>query len=135
MVHVLRYLAPSADQTRDQVGRTVAAGSRSLSLTFQRGTGRAVGDDVLTPEMLVFACGFGARAALRLGGPRENIAPSPQRTLGTRLGRQKRGNLCFSARKKPASPTFVPLGQLPMWFLGRYLAGGFVLLPGLPGPF
>ena len=55
----------------------------------------------------------------------------PQRTLGTRLERQKRGNPRFSARKKPASPLFLPLGQLPTWFLGRYLSKGFVLLPGV----
>ena len=57
----------------------------------------------------------------------------PQRTLGTRLERQKRGNLRFFARKKPASPLFLPLGQLPTWFLGRYLSKGFVLLPGVAG--
>ena len=55
----------------------------------------------------------------------------PQSTLGTRLERQKRGNPRFSARKKPASPLFLPLGQLPTWFLGRYLSKGFVLLPGV----
>ena len=57
----------------------------------------------------------------------------PQSTLGTRLERRKRGYQGFFARKKPASPTSATLGQLPTWFLGRYLTKGFVLLPGLRG--
>ena len=55
----------------------------------------------------------------------------PHNTLGTRLERPKRDNLRFCAQEKPASPNCTPLGQLPTWFLGRYLAKRFVLLPRL----
>ena len=57
----------------------------------------------------------------------------PQSTLGTRLERQKRGIISFCARKKPASPFFLPLGQLPMWFLGRFGLKDFVPLPRVAG--
>jgi hypothetical protein len=57
----------------------------------------------------------------------------PQSTLGTRLERQKRGIVSFCARKKPASPFFLPLGQLPMWFLGRFGLKDFVPLPRVAG--
>ena len=57
----------------------------------------------------------------------------PQSTLGTRLERQKRGIISFCARKKPASPFFLPLGQLLMWFLGRFGLKDFVPLPRVAG--
>ena len=34
---------------------------------------------------------------------------------------------------KPGSPTSLLLGQLSMWFLGRFISKGFVLLPELRG--
>ena len=57
----------------------------------------------------------------------------PQWTPRTRLKRQKHGNLSPYARKKPGSPFFLPLGQLPMWFLGRFKTKSFVPLPRVWG--
>jgi hypothetical protein len=57
----------------------------------------------------------------------------PQWTPRTRLKRQKHGNLSPYARKKPGSPFFLHLEQLPMWFLGRFETKSFVSLPRVRG--